>query len=76
MTAKDKAELLVSIYKNVLINEDPDSLCEILCTTIAKQNAMIAVDLVIDTNPYSTSLFNFFPKLDFWHRVKDEIEKI
>jgi hypothetical protein len=76
MTAKEKADQLVAIYRNVLINEDTDCACEILCTTIAKQNAIIAVDLVIDTNPYSTSLFNFFPKLDYWHRVREEIDKI
>ena len=76
MTAKDKADQLVAIYKNVLMNEDTDCGCEILCTMIAKQNAIIAIDLVIDTNPYSTSLFNFFPKLDYWHRVREEIDKI
>lgn len=76
MTAKEKADQLVAIYRNVLINEDTDCGCEILCTTIAKQNAIIAVDLVIDTNPYSTSLFNFFTKLDYWHRVREEIDKI
>ena len=71
MTPKEKAEDLVNSFRMILMNEDTDCGNEILCTSIAKKNALIAVDeiinLAIDVN-----------ELDywFWQGVKQEIEKL
>jgi hypothetical protein len=44
MAPKDKAEQLVNEYRILLMNEDTECGNEILCTSIAKQCALIAVD--------------------------------
>jgi hypothetical protein len=72
MTPKEKAKEIYCKYANALNIRD----LQATANPFVKQCAIIAVDLVIDTNPYSTSLFNFFPKLDYWHRVREEIDKI
>ena len=48
MSAKDKAINLVDSYRIVLMNEDTECGNEILCSVIAKQCALIAVDEMID----------------------------
>jgi hypothetical protein len=48
MSAKDKAIELVDTYKFVLWSEDTQCGDEILCTGIAKQCALIAVDEMLD----------------------------
>ena len=44
MSAKDKAKELVDTYRIMLMNTDTGCGEEILCTTIAKKAALIAVD--------------------------------
>ena len=76
MDAKDKAEQLVNEYRILLMNEDTECGNEILCTTIAKQCSLIAVDLRFEAD------FNFYSieygedSLEFWELVKTEINKI
>ena len=76
MDAKDKAEQLVNEYRILLMNEDTECGNEILCTTIAKQCSLIAVDLRFEAD------FNFYSieygedSLEFWEEVKEEINKL
>jgi hypothetical protein len=67
MTPKEKAEELVDSYRIVLMNKDTQCGEEILCTEIAKQLAIIAVDEVLDKDGYN----NYF-----WNEVKHELEKL
>jgi hypothetical protein len=67
MSAKEKAIELVDTYKFVLMNKDTQCGEEILCTEIAKQLAIIAVDEVLDKDGYN----NYF-----WYKVKNELEKL
>ncbi len=84
MKAKEKAIQLVDNYRMLLMNEDTDCGNEILCTMIAKQCALIAVDEITTALTISTGhlLIN---KLDenelvkdfnHWNEVKTEIEKL
>jgi hypothetical protein len=77
MTVKEKAESLVNRFRIVLMNEDTDCGCEILCTSIAKKNATIAVDEIINANPHSNP-FNtdVYSTMSYWLDVKKELEKI
>ena len=77
MTAKDKAEKLVDIYKVILIMSDTEAGHEILCSTIAKQCALIAANEIILSNPHSNP-FNteVYSTMDYWEEVKQEIEKL
>ena len=67
MSAKDKAKELVDTYRIMLMNSDTECGEEILCTVIAKQCALIAVDEIIR---------NSFPGVirSHWQEVKQEIE--
>ena len=79
MNPKDKAEQLVNSFRIVLMNENTECGNEILCTLIAKQNALIAVTEIINSNPHS-NLFNFYSDIhstmQYWIEVKNEIEKL
>lgn len=77
MNPKDKAEQLVNSFRIVLMNENTECGNEILCTLIAKQNALIAVTEVINSNPYSNP-FNtdVHSTMQYWIEVKNEIEKL
>jgi hypothetical protein len=48
MSAKDKAIELVDTYRIMLMNSDTECGEEILCTVIAKQCALIAMDEMLD----------------------------
>jgi hypothetical protein len=48
MTTKQKAEDLVNSYRIILMNEDTECGNEILCTSIAKQCAIIAVKEILE----------------------------
>ena len=48
MSAKDKAKELVDTYRIMLMNSDTEYGEEILCTVIAKQCALIAMDEMLD----------------------------
>lgn len=70
MTPKEKAEDLVNSFRMILMNEDTDCGNEILCTSIAKKNALIAVDEIINefyTHPIAKI---------YWQEVKQEIKNI
>lgn len=53
MTAKEKANDLVNIYRIILMNSDTDCGEEILCTVIAKQCALNTVDQMMLVLPFT-----------------------
>ena len=77
MTPKQKAEELITHFKIILMNEDTDCGCEILCTSIAKKCALVTVNNVISSNPHSNP-FNtdIYSTMKYWINVKKEIEKL
>ena len=70
MTPKEKAESLVNSYRIILMNEDTECGNEILCTSIAKQSALIAVDELI----YETQFEVPDIRQRWWIEVKKEIK--
>lgn len=78
MTAKDKAEELVTQYRIILMNEDTECGNEILCTSIAKQCALITVeesiDICLPSCEYGEVITN--ATIEYWEQVKKEIKKI
>jgi predicted methyltransferase len=80
MTPKNKAEELINSYRIILMNEDTECGNEILCTSIAKQCALIAVDQVIEMldvvcesksyDPFEAPMYD----LKEWKQIKEEIE--
>jgi hypothetical protein len=73
MTPKQKAISLVDSYRIILMNEDTECGEEILCTVIAKQCALIAVDEIIKAMD-NVMLPNPFKQ--YWNKVKQEIEAL
>jgi hypothetical protein len=73
MKPKDKAISLVDSYRIILINEDTECGEEILCTVIAKQCALIAVDEIIKAMD-NVMLPNPFKQ--YWNKVKQEIQAL
>jgi len=71
MTPKEKAISLVDSYRNILMNEDTECGNEILCTVIAKQCALIAVDEVLNLCWGNNQV-----GINHWNEVKHEIEKL
>jgi hypothetical protein len=65
MTPKEKAEALVNSYRFILMNENTECGNEILCTSIAKQCAFIAVEEILCKPTPKQRIF--------WQQVKDEI---
>jgi hypothetical protein len=73
MTPKDKAISLVDSYRMILMNEDTECGEEILCTVIAKQCALIAVDELIKEERKTDDYYEIG---SYWQEVKQEIEKL
>jgi hypothetical protein len=73
MKAKDKAIELVDSYRIILMNKDTECGEEILCTVIAKQCALIAVDEVIQAMD-NVMLPNPFKQ--YWNKVKQKIQAL
>jgi hypothetical protein len=84
MTPKEKAINLVDSYRNILMNEDTECGNEILCSVIAKQCALIAVDELLELNhPYVIVYKSFEDNIMedmtqeyYWEQVKHELEKL
>ena len=85
MTPKEKAEKLVDNHRLILINSETDCSEELLCTLIAKQCALIAVDEIIK---FEKSIVKQLEKITinlsgqfelkklYWQEVKKEIENL
>lgn len=69
MTPKEKAEELVHKYRMLLMNTDTDYGEEILVSILSLQCALIAIDEIIDE-------VSSLVKIEYWHQVKKEIEKL
>ena len=73
MKPKEKAKELVDTYRIMLMNSDTECGEEILCTVIAKQCALIAVDEMIKQEISLLGLGeNYIPTWYNW--VKKEIQ--
>ena len=77
MTPQEKANNLVNQYRIILMREDTECGNEILCSRIAKQCALIAVDELIECSK-SYDIYNatWATQIHFWNKVKQEIEKL
>jgi hypothetical protein len=75
MTPKEKAEKLVDSYRIILMNEDTECGDEILCTVIAKQCALIAVDEIIQ-QCWDYRDIDLETSHDYWQEVKQEIQAL
>jgi len=76
MTPQEKAEELITHFKIILMNEDTDCGCEILCTSIAKKCALVAVDEIINDDWYISTKEDNIQRKKYWQEVKQEIEKL
>jgi hypothetical protein len=62
MNAKERAEDLVNQFRMVLMNEDTECGNEILCTSIAIENALITINEMIEfvkTTDYTHGMMNY-----------------
>jgi hypothetical protein len=73
MSAKDKAIELVDTYRIMLMNSDTECGEEILCTVIAKQCALIAVDEILK-QCWDYRDIDLQASYDYWQEVKQEIQ--
>jgi hypothetical protein len=73
-TPKEEAENIVNEFRMVLMQEDTDCGCEILCTSIAIKNALIMVNRIInEVGKFQVELFALELYL-YWVKVKTELE--
>lgn len=85
MRPKEKAKKLVDNHRLILINSETDCSEELLCTLIAKQCALIAVNEIIK---FEKSIVKQLEKITinlrgqfelkklYWQEVKKEIENL
>lgn len=74
-TPKEKAQELVNTYRMILMDEDTDCGNELLCTSIAIKNAVVAVNEIIDAiNWHEFETPN--KDLNYWLDVRKEIKKL
>jgi hypothetical protein len=76
MTPKEKAEELVDVYRLILIKSNTDAGEEILCTLLAKECALVAVDEVLDFMDRFDLDLEMKHQYKWWKEVKQEIEKL
>lgn len=74
MTAKEKADQLITEYKMILMDSDSDN--EILCSIIATKCAKLAVRTVLSGNPHSNPFnIELNSTFDWWFEVYNELNK-
>jgi hypothetical protein len=83
MTPQEKAKELIDIYKKQvsMTIKDYSLVCKVLDIDMAKQCALIAIDLLIESTPsvniYPPNFQQITPKVrEYWIRVKQEIENL
>jgi len=67
MTAEEKAQELLHKFRSVGINHDWDE---------AKQEALIAVDMLIKEHTWKEPIRWNVQRLDYWSNIRKEIEKL
>jgi hypothetical protein len=75
ISPKEKANDLVNTYRMILMDADTDCGNEILCTSIAIKNALVAINqmiLMIDGLPLDEHVIDLF---DYLQKVKNELKK-
>jgi hypothetical protein len=75
ISPKEKANDLVNAYRMILMDADTDCGNEILCTSIAIKNALVAINqmiLMIDGLPLDEHVIDLF---DYLQKVKNELKK-
>ena len=75
MTPKEKALSIVNTYRMILMDEDTDCGYEILCTSIAIKNALVAVNEIIqaiDWHEYEMPN----NETNYWLDVRKEINNL
>jgi hypothetical protein len=70
MTPKEKAQDLVNQFRMVLMNEDTECGNEILCTSIAYENALITVNEILNTLNETECYSN---NANYWLDVRCEL---
>jgi hypothetical protein len=75
MTPKEKAESLVNEFRILLMNEDTECGNEILCTSIAKECALIAVDEMLNFQE-NLIITEGSIAYHYWNDIKTKIEKL
>ena len=76
MTPEQRALSIVNTYRMILMDEDTDCGNEILCTSIAIKNALVAINqmiLMIDGLPLDKEVIELF---DYLQQVKKELKKL
>jgi siderophore synthetase component len=72
MTPKEKAQDLVNTYRIILMDEDTDCGNEILCTSIAIKNALVAVNEIWNALESARA----FEEYNYWQEVRQEIKNL
>jgi hypothetical protein len=76
MTPEQRALSIVHTYRMILMDADTDCGNEILCTSIAIKNALVAINqmiLLIDVLPLDEHVIELF---DYVQKVKNELKKL
>jgi hypothetical protein len=76
MTPEQKALSIVNTYRMILMDADTECGNEILCTSIAIKNALVAINemiLMIDVLPLDEQVIDL---LDYLQQVKTELKKL
>jgi hypothetical protein len=76
MTPEQRALSIVDTYRMILMNADTECGNEILCTSIAIKNALVAINqmiLMIDGLPLDEHVIDLF---DYLQKVKNELRKL
>jgi hypothetical protein len=77
MTPEQQAIDLVNQYRMILMQEDTDCGCEILCTSIAIKTAIVSINqmiLLVDAYlPIDKEVIDLF---DYLQQVKRELKKL
>lgn len=71
MNIEDRARSLVDSYRVILMDADTECGNEILCTTIAKECAVMSVNEILNITLYMSTEEN-----EYWQAVKQEIIKM
>jgi hypothetical protein len=76
MTPEQRALAIVNTYRMILMDADTECGNEILCTSIAIKNALVAINqmiLLIDVLPLDEHVIELF---DYLQQIKQELKKL
>ena len=76
MTPQEKAMTLVNEFRLILMKSNTDAGEEILCTLLAKECALVAVDEILNWHLEFLFISKESVGHQYWLDVKQEIEKL